>query len=61
MENVKDHQVYETMRYFNDRLKDNLEYLKKKYPQAKQIKANKKLREAVKAVNNMSNDDNDML
>lgn len=35
MENVKDHQVYETMKYFNTRLKDNLEYLKKKYPQAK--------------------------
>ena len=35
MENVKDHQVYETMKYFNTRLKANLEYLKKKYPQAK--------------------------
>lgn len=35
MENVKDHQVYDMMKYFNSRLKDNLEYLKKKYPQAK--------------------------
>lgn len=61
MENVKDAQVYDVMKYFNVKLQDNLEYLKKKYPQAKEVKPNKKLREAVIAINNMSNDDNDML
>lgn len=32
-----------------------------KYPQAKEITSNKKLRELIKNVNNLENDDNDMI
>lgn len=49
------------MEYFNTRLVSSLEYLKKKYPQTKETKPNKKLRESFTAINNIGNNDNDML
>lgn len=44
------------MKHLHTRLIDNLVYLGLKYPQAKDIKPNKKLREAFSVENNLEND-----
>lgn len=49
------------MSHINMKLNHSLEYLLSKYPQMKEVKPNKKLREAISSLNNMANDENDML
>ena len=54
-------EVYQTMQHINNKLKHNLGYLLLKYPQMKEVKPNKKLREAISSLNNLANDENDMV
>ena len=49
------------MKHINEKLQDNLGYLLTKYPQAKEIKPNKKLRSVITSINNLENDENDMV
>jgi hypothetical protein len=56
LEQINETEVYEVMKYLNKRLIDTLAFLRLKYPQAKDIKPNKKLREAFSVENNLEND-----
>ena len=60
-EKVNDQEIYHTMSHTNKIITDCLGYLLSKYPQMREAKPNKKLREAISSLNNMENDENDMV
>lgn len=49
------------MKHLNQTLNGTLEYLCFKYPQMKEAKPNKRLRESISSLNNMESDENDMV